>query len=401
MIQFNDEQQLLIKNAVYWYNYSPEQVFSYSGGPGTGKSLVLNEIIKCIGLDLSEVAPMSFTGAASLVMRCKGLYNARTAHSWLYNIVEVNATDKNGNILMDNLLGRPLKTIKFIPVEKLPDNIKLIVVDEAYSMPLSMRKIIEKFGIKILACGDADQLPPVGDFPAFLSDPNTFKLTKCMRQYDKKDIVEIANTVKCGKDLPYGTYQNSSVIDFKDLTKEMLLWADIIISGTNKTRDRINEMMRKIKGYTSNLPQCGEKLVCRNNNWNEYAEVDKDYKLNLCNGLIGTVLNNPDVSSFNGNTFSLVFSPNLAPGVIFNTRANYHHMITNNYMARTTIKNNRYEQGNMFEYAYCITSHISQGSQFHKVIYLEERLHPNIQAPANLVGATRADQALIYVKNVK
>ena len=274
-------------------------------------------------------------------------------------------------------------------------------MDEAYSMPLSMRKIIEKFGIKILACGDADQLPPVGDFPAFLSDPNTFKLTKCMRQYDKKDIVEIANTVKCGKYLPYGTYQNSSVIDFKDLTKEMLLWADIIISGTNKTRDRINGMVRKIKGYTSNLPQCGEKLVCRNNNWNEYAEVDKDYKLNLCNGLIGTVLNNPDVSSFDGNTFSLVFSPNLASEVIFNTRANYHHMITNDHMARTAIKNNRYEQGNMFEYAYCITSHISQGSQFHKVIYLEERLHPNIQIPANLVGATRADQALIYVKNVK
>ena len=52
----------------------------------------------------------------------------------------------------------------------------------------------------------------------------------------------------------------------------------------------------------------------------------------------------------------------------------------------------------MFEYAYAITDHVAQGSQWHKVVYIEERMHPDIQINLNVVGASRADQQLIYVK---
>ena len=44
----------------------------------------MNEIISRLGLDMSQVAPMAYTGAAAIVMRTKGLFNARTIHSWLY-----------------------------------------------------------------------------------------------------------------------------------------------------------------------------------------------------------------------------------------------------------------------------------------------------------------------------
>jgi hypothetical protein len=52
----------------------------------------------------------------------------------------------------------------------------------------------------------------------------------------------------------------------------------------------------------------------------------------------------------------------------------------------------------MFEFGYCLTAYVAQGSQAHKVIYIEEKTNPQIQTSTNLVGATRADQALIYVK---
>lgn len=400
MIVLNQGQSFIVEEAVKWYYNSPEQVFQYDGGPGTGKSEVLKEIIRRIGLDpLIEVAAMSFIGSASLVMRTKGLINAKTAHSWIYNIKPIKMLDKNGNVMMDELMNVPIMMPKFVPVVSLDKNIKLIVIDEGYSMPRKLRKDIEKFGLKILVCGDQNQLPPVNDEPAFLADGKIYHLTECMRQIGREDINFIANRANLGLPLLNGYYGNSLVIDRDDLTDDMLLWADAVICCKNKTRDAINTRIRRSLGFTSPLPQYGEKVVCRNNNWLESVTLDNGQEINLVNGLIGRVLNNPDISSYDGKLFSMDFCPSLAPNIVFNkSRVNYKHMIAD-HETRVKIRNNRYEVGNMFEFAYAITAHIAQGSQFHNVVYIEEQMHPSIQTSLNLVGASRADTSLIYVKS--
>ena len=137
MFQLNEGQRFVVEEAVKWYYNSHEQVFQYDGPPGSGKSVVLMEIIKRLGLDImNEIAPMSFIGSASLVMRLKGLLSAKTIHSWLYNVKEVNALDENGNVIMDTLFNRPIKAPKFIPVTALNPSIKLIVIDEGFTVPL-------------------------------------------------------------------------------------------------------------------------------------------------------------------------------------------------------------------------------------------------------------------------
>ena len=88
-IILNKGQNHVVKEALKMLKEGNEQVFQYSGGPGTGKSVVLNSIVEQSGISRSRIAPMSFIGAAAIVMRIKGLHNAKTAHSWLYNPVQI------------------------------------------------------------------------------------------------------------------------------------------------------------------------------------------------------------------------------------------------------------------------------------------------------------------------
>jgi exodeoxyribonuclease-5 len=401
MITPNQEQQYIIDRAVEWYLHDNiNQIFQYDGPPGSGKSYVLSEIINRLGLNpTTEVAAMSFIGSASLVMRNKGLWSAKTAHSWLFNVGTVTLKDKHGNVIMDTLLNVPIKRPKFIPVDYLDPRIKLIAIDEGYSMPYWMRKEVLKFGIKVIVCGDQYQLPPVNDAPAFLAGGPIFHLHKCMRQMDMKDITFIANRVRAGLPLNNGYYGNSLVINQKDLSDNMLAWADAIICSRNNTRDDINNRVRAIYGYNTALPARGEKVVCRNNNWFESVPIGMGMEINLVNGLIGRVASNPDISTYDGEMFSMNFIPDLQPNVMFaNSRCNYLHMVSDN-ATRQALRKNKYAKGNMFEYAYCLTGYVAQGSQFHNVIYIEENVNGPIQNSMNLVGATRADRALIYVKS--
>ena len=102
MIKLNQGQEFVTNEAIDWFYNGVDQIFQYAGVPGAGKSVVLMEIIQILGLDImTETAPMSFTGTASLVMRMKGFVNAKTAHSWIYTVEAQPLKDKNGQIIMD------------------------------------------------------------------------------------------------------------------------------------------------------------------------------------------------------------------------------------------------------------------------------------------------------------
>ena len=136
MIQLNPEQEYVVQEAVNFYKNSSERVFQFTGPPGTGKSVVLYEIMKRLRLSLTDVAPMAFTGAAAIVMRLKGLVNAKTIHSWLYEPTEAPLVGGDGHPIMDNYLNRPIMTLKF--VRKDLSDIKLIIFDEGWTVPKSM-----------------------------------------------------------------------------------------------------------------------------------------------------------------------------------------------------------------------------------------------------------------------
>lgn len=396
----NQKQQYVHDLAVDFY-YSDSQIFEYSGGPGRGKSYVLNEILKTIGLGLDQIAPMTFTGTAAINMRRKGMATAKTAHSWLYEVYETPLTDKQGNIILDYKLNRPLMVKKFRP-KALPDSIKLVAVDEGGSVPLSVANEIIKQGKKIIVTGDIDQLPPVGEPRGFFKNPDTVvRLDMNMRQGQGNfnGIEFLSQRALAGLPLHCGIYGNNAmVIPRSKLTKELLLWTDVLICNKNATRDQFTNIYRNIFGYGQyKLPRNNEPILCKENIWD--LEVDG---INLVNGLRGRVINFPDASGidFQNKSFKVDFLPDNMISSFSNIDIDLAYFNAD-YHARKEMKDHsvRYSSGLYFEYGYAITSYASQGSEYDKVIYIQEPMNRNISNKMDYVGITRASKYLIVVLN--
>lgn len=393
-IHLTQQQQSIVDKAVDWYFNSSEQIFQFAGNPGTGKSVVMNEIIKAIGLGVDKVAPMAYIGAAAINMRLKGLVKAKTIHSWIYETIETPVRDANGNIVMNKYFDRPEVTFK--RVLKDLSNIKLIAIDEGGTVPLRMRKDLLKLGKKILVAGDLDQLPPVGDYPAFLTDGKVHVLTEIMRQAKNSAIVYLCQRAKNNLPIHVGLYGNEVFVmeerEFQKIANMVLPTAGVVLCGRNETRERYTDLIRhNILGKTSKLPDCGEKLICRINDWRLESGG-----INLTNGLTGRVLNKPDVSTFDGKCFKIDFMPDLNPVPFMDVPVDY-EFFTTDFSKRKDMKAFNYCFGEGFEYGYVETVHVAQGSQWPTGIYFEEYMPSNMDK-LNYTALSRFSRKCIYVK---
>lgn len=374
-VTFTDEQETLIKLACEWFRSSTgSQLFEYSAPAGAGKSLVMHEIIRRLNLDdYREVAPMCYTGTASLIMRLNGFSSAKTCHSWLYKLVETKE--------MSKITMRMHRVNRFVP-KSLPPSIKLICVDEASMIPKDIGEEIMKRDVKVLVCGDLNQLPPVKDKKSFfLSHPDrVFRLTKIMRQSSHSSIVEISNMLLHGRYPKIGDYGDVMVIPNRDLNVQHLINSDIVICCTNNARDAINADVRLLKNIPpdKSLPQYGEKVVCRSNDW----DLESD-GINLTNGMVGFVTSHQGINSMvSRDIYKMDFSPCLFPDATFsNLKCDFKYFNANSTLRRemksfenpSLYRSNRL--GHKFELAYAITTHMSQGSQYHKGVFVLDSSH--------------------------
>lgn len=396
-------QKVIHDAAIDFYYKDSEKLFEYSGGPGRGKTYVLNEILSTLGLGLNQIAPMTFTGAAAINMRRKGIPTAKTAHSWLYETYEVPCKDKTtGKIMYDYKLNRPLMTKKFRP-KNLNDDIKLVIVDEAAAVPLSVSNQIKKQGKKIIATGDIDQLPPVGEPRGFFMNPQlVMRLTENMRQGSGEfnGIEYLSQRALLGLPLHCGVYGNNAIVIPKSkLTEDLLMWADCVICNKNATRDYFTNVYRDILGYGNyKLPKNGEPVICKENIWDK--EIDG---INLVNGLRGRITNYPDPTSvdFKSKSFKIDFLPDNMYYPFLNLDIDMAYFNAGS-AERRKLKDHsvRYStSGLFFEYGYAITSYAAQGSEYDKVIYIQEPMNRSLDNKLDYVGITRASKFCVIVLN--
>lgn len=393
-IILNQEQEKIKNEAIHWFLYESEQVFEIAGAAGTGKSVLIGQILRELGLEINQVAPMAYTGQASIVMRTRGFLNARSIHSTLYEVVE---TDDENNALAARF-GAKGKKKEFVLRKFINPDIRLFFIDEAWMVPENMVKDILSFGIKVIVAGDPNQLPPVSGNPAFLTGYGVHRLTQLMRQAETDPIVYLANRAIKGEPIHCGTYGNVMVIDEGDIIPEMIGFSDVILCGTNRTREIMNGYVRHLAGFEGNIPKYGERIICRKNNWEMCIDG-----IALANGLSGTVVNNPDPASFDGNIFKVNFKPDLIDRVFYNVPINYKFFIAP-FDEKNGMKSSfeaKWLLGELFDFAYGLTVHLAQGAEYNNCLYIEEYMRYDIQNQLNYTAITRAKQCLIYAKKKK
>lgn len=395
MIELNTSQQKVFNDAINWWRRGTEQTFEISGPPGSGKSFLIDKIVRALKIDSKRIAPMAYTGSAAINMRTKGMYSARTIFSWLYDFVEVPVLNDKGEPELDPVFNKPKYKMRFIPKTFLPD-IDLIIIDEAGMVPKEMRTIIDSMGIPVIAAGDIDQLPPVAGESGYLTEPwNVHKLTEIMRQASDNTIIQFSQMLIKGTEIPHGTFKNVTVLYDDEINDNMIAQSDIVICGKNITRDNINNHIRhNMFGFTNPTPNLGERLVCRKNNW----QIESG-GINLTNGLVGNCITMIGPDSFNQKdvTFKMSFKPDIINSYFKDIDVDLRY-ITSDKKGRDALLETNFSKGNKFEFGYAITTHMSQGSEFNRGMYFEEYLNKNINRNLHYVGITRFKQHCIYVK---
>jgi exodeoxyribonuclease-5 len=394
-IQPNACQSKVLSEAIAWWKSGSTQTFEISGPPGSGKTFIVDLIIDTLGIDRSRIAPMAYTGSAAINMRAKGMMNAQTIFSWLYDFEEIPVLGFDGKPVIDPVFNKIQYQMKFIPKTCLI-GIDLIIVDESGMVPPEMRATIDSMGIPVIAMGDIDQLPPITGTSGYLNNRNSVHyLTEIMRQKEGNTIIAFSQLAIKGQNIPIGHYPNVDVIYEDELTDEMIANADVIICGKNATRDEfINHIRHDMHHFDSKFPMMGERLVCRKNNWHIEAGG-----INLTNGLLGNCISQPDMSVFDSKeqTFRINFKPDLKSAIFTDIDVDYRYL-NGDKTVRDSIMHTRFSRGNKFEYGYAITCHMAQGAEFNRGIYLEEYLHRDINKKLHYVGITRFREHCIYVK---
>jgi exodeoxyribonuclease-5 len=387
-----------------------KQTFYLAGLAGSGKSTLVEHVVGDLAGRVVYVAP---TGKAALEMRRKNCPTAQTVHKAIYrpagdppskeSIEKLRAEVKRlytihgaGARATADKLAEQLARAEEDGKRKGPrfslnldSEVKgaaLCVADECSMIDRPMGGDLESFGTKLLAIGDPAQLPPVYGAGYFTSrEPDAF-LDEIHRQALDSPILRLADLARRGQPLPYGNIgEGVEVLRYGDPSlEERALAAEMIIVGRNRTRHACNAKIRRLLGRGNEpAPVQGDHVVCRRNN----------HELGILNGSTWTI--DRCVPNFDKMTakIEVISSDDDADRV--ECEAWLHP-----FMAREDELEGLTRRANQeFQWAYALTCHSAQGSQFDDVLLFDESQQFARDASKWLyTGLTRAARTLTVVR---
>ena len=410
------DQENAKKLIVEWFFNTDDRVFVLSGYAGTGKTFLIDHVVReALHLSAGEEAVfVSPTGKAAANLVKNGTA-AGTVHGLIYRRDDEEFdVDENGEIV-------ERKELHFIKREKIDEKIRLIIIDEASMINETVLGDLLSFDVKCLFAGDGAQLPPVNGTCPLMESPH-YTMTEIVRQAADNPIIRLATMAREGKRIPFGNYGDKVCVigrnGFRaEDRKRIFLKADQIICGRNKTRAALNEEIREYKGIPKDalLPVEGEKLICTLNDWEK--PLDGAEKFFLVNGIIGRASevkeSFDDLATMQFQADFLDESVKVPFDTAIFTQGAYRHLYGER--AVTLSDGSVVHEGNFallhklrsvaeepicrFEFAYAVTCHKAQGSEFDFVVVFDESWAFGEERNRWLYTAiTRAKEKLLIVR---
>lgn len=392
-IQLDEMQRLAI------YEAAKNGLLVITGGPGTGKTTTINQIIRFFeaeGLDILLAAP---TGRAAKRMSETTGYEAQTIH----RLLELTGA-------MDEVDAR----LRFERNEENPLEADAIIIDEMSMVDISLMHAFLKaisVGTRVILVGDVNQLPSVGpgnvlkdiiDSGAF----NVVRLTKIFRQAAESNIITNAHKINAGEAIKLDNKSRDFfMLQREDTTMIIRVMLSLILEKMPRYVDaspldvqvltpmrkgelgveKLNVILqryinppapdKKEKEYRETIFREGDKVMQIKNNYQLEWEVRNQY--NICLNK-GTGVFNGDCGIIKEiNTFAELVTVEFEEG----RRVDY-----------------PFSSLDELELAYAITIHKSQGSEYPAVV-LPILTGPRMLFNRNLLytAVTRAKKCVTIV----
>jgi exodeoxyribonuclease-5 len=396
LVIWSPQQDKALVKASRWHSLRDQPYFVLAGFAGTGKTTLAKHLVAEWS---GTVLVAAYTGKAAHVLRKHGLPTASTIHQLIYT-----PRDKCDAKLreLERKLATKLKQGKdqeALALEKAifkeranlrrPEftlnsdsplqDASLLIIDEYSMVDEQVGRDLLSFQCPILALGDPGQLPPVQGRRFFTGKPDVL-LTEIHRQAADNPIIRLSRDVREGKSLVPGHYGRSNVLSMLKISpgdlNELMLGADQILVGTNKTRTSYNRVMRKLLGRESSYPETGDKLVCLRNSHLE----------GLLNGQIWNVRKSEVASCI---------TLHLEDDDGARTTCVAHRDYFDGDPDKISVAERK--QANEFDFGYVLTVHKAQGSQWNDVVLVDEWRGSN-RTQWLYTGITRAAKTITVLQ---
>ena len=389
-MELTKKQEQGLKIAIERYKNN-EKYTCIAGYAGSGKSTLVKFIVAALNISEDDVCYATFTGKAAQVLLKKGNKNVSTLHKLLYKSIP----KPNGGFIR-------------IPVPDVP--YKVVIVDEVSMAPKTLMDLLFRYNTYVICLGDPFQLPPIDkkEDNHLLDHPHVF-LDEIMRQAMDSEIIRLSMDIRNGNPIEYSNGNEVIVVPKASLNTGMMQWADQILCATNNTRVALNNQMRDLLGR-SDAPEDGDKVICLKNYWGCIAENEDP----LVNGTIGYIKNS--FSSFvllpkflGGDRLDVLQAEFISDsGAEFGSLDMDKKMILTGQKCcdwKTEYKVNKNPKTagiipKEFTYGYAITTWKAQGSEWDKVLIIEEKFPFDREEHQRFLytAITRASQKVVLVR---
>lgn len=396
-MELNEKQKNGLTLALQRYK-NKEKYTVIAGYAGAGKSTLVRFIIeelKTYGVKETDVCFACFTGKAAQVLLKKGNKNVITLHKLLYKSI-------------------PKESGGFVRIPNPSIPYKIVVVDEVSMAPKTLMDLLFKHNVYVICLGDPFQLPPVDkkEDNHLLDAPHIF-LDEIMRQAQESEIIQLSMAIRENRPIEAFQGKEVQILNKEELNTGMLTWADQILVATNATRVSINAQMRKLLNF-GEKPQDGDKIICLRNYWDCFSDNEEP----LVNGTIGILkdsfLTKRYLPSIVKSTDGLSHIDLIVGDFISDSGMYFHSLEMDKKMIdtgefsldwKTVYQLNRNPRTRdipplEFTYGYAITCHKAQGSEWDKVLVIEEKFpFDKIEHARWLYTAvTRSSEKLVLVR---